>query len=72
MVATDPPDYTKLRRLVSKAFTTATVDRLRPHIQRRWTRTVTSSTDNEDLGGGAIDAAFAKAPAELERNQQAA
>nr|BFD94035.1 cytochrome P450 [Kitasatospora sp. Xyl93] len=32
MLATDPPDHTRLRRLVTKAFTTGAVDRLRPYI----------------------------------------
>jgi cytochrome P450 len=34
MVATDPPDHTRLRRLVTKAFTPAIVERLRPRIQQ--------------------------------------
>jgi cytochrome P450 len=34
MVATDPPDHTRLRRLVTGAFTAATVDNLRPRIQQ--------------------------------------
>ena len=29
----DPPDHTRLRRLVSKAFTPTAIDRLRPRIQ---------------------------------------
>ncbi|GAA0347361.1 cytochrome P450 [Streptomyces blastmyceticus] len=33
MLATDPPQHTRLRRLVTKAFTTAAVDRLRPFIE---------------------------------------
>ncbi|MFH8789212.1 cytochrome P450 family protein [Streptomyces roseoverticillatus] len=33
MLATDPPEHTRLRRLVSKAFTTGAVTRLRPYIQ---------------------------------------
>ncbi|HEX4867894.1 MAG TPA: cytochrome P450 [Acidimicrobiales bacterium] len=32
MLFTDPPDHTRLRRLVSKAFTPRTVERLRPHV----------------------------------------
>ncbi len=30
----DPPDHTRLRRLVSKAFTPSAIERLRPRIQR--------------------------------------
>jgi len=32
MLAADPPDHTRLRRLVNKAFTSRTVERLRPRI----------------------------------------
>ncbi|MEO3750807.1 cytochrome P450 [Streptomyces sp. B6B3] len=34
MLATDPPDHTRLRALVTKAFTTGAVDRLRPYIDQ--------------------------------------
>jgi cytochrome P450 len=34
MLNRDPPDHTRLRRLVSKAFTPRTIERLRPHIER--------------------------------------
>jgi cytochrome P450 len=34
MLATDPPDHTRLRKLVAKAFTTDTVNILRPRIQQ--------------------------------------
>lgn len=33
MLFTDPPTHTRLRSLVSKAFTPRTVERLRPHIE---------------------------------------
>ncbi|MFF3765349.1 cytochrome P450 [Streptomyces sp. NPDC001922] len=33
MLAGDPPQHTRLRRLVTKAFTPGAVDRLRPYIQ---------------------------------------
>ena len=34
MLLRDPPDHTRLRRLVSKAFTAGAVERLRPRIER--------------------------------------
>ncbi|MBF6049560.1 cytochrome P450 [Streptomyces sp. NRRL B-1677] len=33
MLATDPPEHTRLRRLVTKAFTAGAVTRLRPYVQ---------------------------------------
>src|SRR5262245_18196054 len=32
MLHSDPPEHTRVRKLVAKAFTTATVERLRPRI----------------------------------------
>ncbi|MEW2399989.1 cytochrome P450 [Streptomyces sp. NPDC046862] len=34
MLDSDPPEHTRMRRLVTKAFSTATVQRLRPYIQQ--------------------------------------
>jgi cytochrome P450 len=34
MLNSDPPDHTRLRKLVNKAFTTGTIDRLRPRIEQ--------------------------------------
>ncbi|MBP2335801.1 cytochrome P450 [Saccharothrix coeruleofusca] len=34
ILSLDPPDHTRLRRLVAKAFTTRRVERLRPRVQR--------------------------------------
>jgi cytochrome P450 len=34
MLGTDPPEHTRLRRLVGKVFTTRAVERLRPRIER--------------------------------------
>jgi cytochrome P450 len=38
MLGLDPPDHTRLRRLVAKAFTPKTVERLRPDISRLTTQ----------------------------------
>lgn len=34
MLAVDPPDHTRLRRLVSGAFTPRRIERLRPHVEQ--------------------------------------
>src|SRR5918911_410840 len=34
MLDLEPPDHTRIRRLVSKAFTPRTVERLRPYVDR--------------------------------------
>ena len=47
MLNVDPPDHTRLRRLVSKAFTPRTVERLRPLVQSL----VDSSLDQMADGG---------------------
>jgi cytochrome P450 len=50
MVATDPPDHTRLRRLVSKSFTASTVDTLRPRIQQ-----ITAAQLNAISPAGPVD-----------------
>ncbi|MDQ6698270.1 MAG: cytochrome P450 [Actinomycetota bacterium] len=47
----DPPDHTRLRRLVSKAFTPRTIERLRPQVQRM----VDDLLDDIALRGGTVD-----------------
>ena len=48
MLNTDPPDHTRLRRLVSKAFTPAAINALRPRIQQL----VDQALDVMEAGGG--------------------
>jgi len=47
MLMMDPPDHTRLRKLVSKAFTPRTVERLRPHVAEL----VNQMLDDVDPGG---------------------
>lgn len=47
MLATDPPQHTRLRKLVTKAFTTGAVAKLRPFI----TQTVDTLLDRWPVGG---------------------
>jgi cytochrome P450 len=48
MLSTDPPDHTRLRRLVSKAFTPRTIEALRPRIETM----VDESLDRIEAAGG--------------------
>ncbi|MEM7091431.1 MAG: cytochrome P450 [Actinomycetota bacterium] len=54
MLNTDPPDHTRLRRLVSKAFTPRSIEELRPVVQRL----VDQQLDQvaADGGGDVVDA----------------
>jgi cytochrome P450 len=54
MLDREPPDHTRLRRLVAKAFTPRTVDRLRPRVQEITDRLVDHLLD-AGSGGGAVD-----------------
>jgi len=47
MLMMDPPDHTRLRKLVSKAFTPRTVEKLRPHV----VELVDGMLDQADPGG---------------------
>jgi cytochrome P450 len=50
MLGLDPPDHTRLRRLVAKAFTPKTVEQLRPDIVR-----LTAQLLDGFVGGGVVD-----------------
>src|SRR5688572_15563842 len=51
LLGTDPPDHTRLRRLVGKAFTPRRVDQLRPRIQQ-----ITDGLlDAASVGGDIVD-----------------
>ncbi|MFI9306617.1 cytochrome P450 [Streptomyces triculaminicus] len=49
MLATDPPEHTRLRRLVTKAFTTGAVTRLRPYIQHTADRLLDALPKNGEV-----------------------
>ena len=48
MLNVDPPDHTRLRRLVSKAFTPRVIEELRPRVQEL----VDEALDKMEVGGG--------------------
>jgi cytochrome P450 len=53
MLAADPPDHTRLRTLVSKAFTPRTIEHLHPRIQQitdELLESVSDSISNPDQG----------------------
>jgi cytochrome P450 len=51
MLMQDPPDHTRLRRLVSRAFTPQAIERLRPHVEAL----VDGMLDVAEARGGEID-----------------
>jgi cytochrome P450 len=57
MLDREPPDHTRLRRLVSKAFTPRTVENLRPTVERLAAELVTGLLD---AGGGDLIAMVAE------------
>jgi cytochrome P450 len=57
MLDREPPDHTRLRRLVAKAFTPRMVERLRPRVQERVDRLV---DDLAEAGGGDLVAGLAE------------
>ncbi len=49
MLSRDPPDHTRLRRLVSKAFTPRMIERLRPRIEQLVTETLDRADDRGSI-----------------------
>ncbi|MEU9382060.1 cytochrome P450 [Streptomyces sp. NPDC048279] len=49
MLTVDPPDHTRLRRLISSAFTTGRVDKLRPRIERIADELLDNLTGREEI-----------------------
>ena len=55
MLFTDPPDHTRLRGLVSKAFTPRTVEAMRPHIADIVERLLDDAAERAAVGDGVVD-----------------
>src|SRR3954464_7494568 len=49
MLSADPPDHTRLRRLVSKAFTARRIEQLRPRIQEIADRLLDGFGDRDEV-----------------------
>lgn len=60
MVATDPPDHTRLRKLAAKAFTSNAIQQLRPRAEQITTELLNAM---EPQGSADLIEAFAYAPA---------
>jgi cytochrome P450 len=55
MLFTDPPDHTRLRRLVNRVFTGRAVERLRPRIERATDDLLDALSVAALSGGGVVD-----------------
>jgi cytochrome P450 len=55
MLAADPPDHTRLRKLVGKAFTKRAIERLRPRIERLATELADAAEETARRGDGTVD-----------------
>jgi len=60
LLLTDPPDHTRLRKLVSRAFTPRTVERLEPRIAQITDELIGKVADDDDVD--LFDAVFAPLP----------
>jgi len=49
MLMQDPPDHTRLRRLVSRAFTPPTIERMRPHVRSLVTSMLDAVADRDEI-----------------------
>jgi cytochrome P450 len=59
LIATDPPDHTRLRRLLSRAFTPRAIAELEPHLREVCVELVDDLLDAADRGTGDLVAQLA-------------
>ncbi len=59
LIATDPPDHTRLRRLLSRAFTPRAIAELEPHLREVCAELVDDLLDAADRGTGDLVAQLA-------------